>query len=273
MPAVDLVINCYERTYREVLDPDYVARHVDQHEFEFALVTILVNNVDDVADAADRAARLAEARPGLRVEFVADHLAEAMRRTRYPARGMRRLPHFSDCVLVAVTMEGPPWVVYWDAECWLERPADWISPTLAYLEAHPDLLIGSPDNWHGVALREAHATDGDFALGYGISDVAVLARRADLSAPIYRKVAPASWRFPLSPVEAVFEQRLDAYMRRSGRMRATYLGATVTHPTPGGVNYPRDGLRERLRGSLQRRVSALTGRLSAHPALREWPRR
>lgn len=272
MADVDFVINCYERTYRDVLQPGFMAARVAEQRFSFASVTVLVNNVnDDRGDAERLAKELLAADPVVsRVEFVEDHIAAAFAKTGLSARRIRRLPHFTDCCLVALTLPGPDWLVYWDADGRLREAADWISPMIAYMEHHPEIAVGNPNNWHeGLAEREALEVDGDVAVGYGFSDVAFLVRRSEFARPIYRKICPASWRYPLAHVEAIFEQRADAYMRRTGQTRATYLPVVVTHEAEAGVNYPAGGLRERAR----RKALTLADRAlsqASHPAVRAW---
>jgi len=264
---VDFVVNCYERTYRDVLRPGFVRDLAAQQKYPFASVTVLINNVGDPSDAE----RLARACDVDRVLFVADQLEGALHRTGLSHRHLRRLGHFTDCCLVAVTLDGPEWLCYWDADAALREPHDWITPSLGYAASHPEVAVLNPNNWHeGLAEREALLVEGDIAVGYGFSDVAFLARRSEFGRPIYRHVAPASWRYPLAHVEAIFEQRLDAYMRTKGRLRATYLPATVTHPDSVGVNYPDLGVRERGRARAFRAVQRGLRKVQ-HPAVRAWP--
>lgn len=269
-PDVDFVVNCYERTYREVLAPGFVEGLRAQQMFDFATVTVLINNVDDRADAEQLARRQLERGEATRAVFVADELGPALDRTGLHRRHLKRLPHFSDCCLVAVCLEGPAWLAYWDAGAELREAGNWIGPTIDFMERHPEVVVGNPNNWHeGLAEREALTIDDDIAIGYGFSDVAFLVRREALAAPIYRRIAPASWRFPLAAVEPIFEQRVDAWMRRTGGLRATFLPLTVTHPAEAGANYPARGYRERIRGRAQRRALELAARFS-HPALRPY---
>lgn len=275
MPDVDFVLNCYERTYRDVLEPGFVAGLAASCAFDFASITVLINNVVDEADVRRRAAHLVAEDPQItRVEWVAEHLPSALHRVGLRPRHIRRLPHFSDCALVATCLSGPEWMVYWDAEAVLREPGDWVSPLLAFMATNPEVVVGSPNNWHDdgrLASREALRVDGDIAVGFGFSDVAFLARRDALARPIYRKMAPASWRFPLSSTEPIFEQRVDAWMRRTGRQRATHLPVVVTHPNDAGVNYPRVGVREALRARAFHHLGSVARRASAHPACRPWP--
>ena len=175
---VDFAVNCYERTYREVLAPGFIALVLAaQQQFPFSTITALVNNVNDRIDAERLAARAGVSR----VVFVEDRLAVALAQTGLRPRHLARLPHFTDCCLVAATLDGPEWLAYWDAEATLDEPHDWITPSLTYMADHPEIAVANPDNWHeGLAAEEALRIDGQFAIGYGFSDVAFLARRSEL---------------------------------------------------------------------------------------------
>src|ERR1700733_5243935 len=50
-PTVDLCVNCYERTYREVLKPGFFPALVAEHRHAFARRTAIINNVNDREDA------------------------------------------------------------------------------------------------------------------------------------------------------------------------------------------------------------------------------
>jgi hypothetical protein len=140
---------------------------------------------------------------------------------------------------------------------------------LARIEADPRLVVGNP-NWaaDGSAEADALCRQGEFAIGYGFSDQVFLARRSELGRPIYRNVAPASWRYPMAHVEPVFEQRVDAWMRRTGRLRATFLPVTYYHPDHGRATYPPETVVDRVRRPLYKRLEQLAGRMSSHPAMR-----
>lgn len=144
MADVDFVINCYERTYRDVLNPGFMAARVAEQSREFSAVTVLINNVDDRADAERRAKLLLRTDEATRVEFVADHLDAAFRKTRVRPGNIRRLPHFTDCCLVAVTLGGPDWIVYWDADARLRDRCDWVTPTLEYMQSIQAWLSATP---------------------------------------------------------------------------------------------------------------------------------
>ena len=257
MADVDLVVNCFERTYREVLDGDLLTTIAEQNRFAFARRTVLVNNVDDRADAERRAKAAVDRGAIDHFVFVADELDGALRQAGLTHKDLGRVPHYSDAPLVAVTTAGARWLVYWDADVRLADPADWITPSIELMERDARILAANP-NWVDPTLeREAVEQAGDFTLSQGFSDQVFLVRRADFARPIYRQRCLALYRYPLSHVADVFEARVDAHMRHAGLLRATYRPVTYVHPAAGaGASYPAESLRERVRGATHKAVLA-----------------
>lgn len=259
---VDLVVNCYERTYREVLAPGTFARIYQHNRFRFARRSALINNVDDPDDAARRARVLIASGELDAFFFVADHLDRALATCGLHRRELGKVPYFTDWALAAVVLPGPEWIVHWDAELRLVRPCDWITPSIALMEDDRRVLLANPSWGNDPDLRR-HTCEqaGEFALGYGFSDQVFLARRSDLARPIYGQRTMARLRYPVAHLGYIFEARLDSYMRRNGRLRATYTPATWVHRSTMGVEYPARSLRETLLYARNRAIATLLPRL------------
>ena len=272
---VDLVVNVFERTYRRVLAPGWFPRLTDDNGYGFARRVVLVNNTEDPVDAARLANDLIARKEIDEWHFVADRIGSALEMVGLRPRDLHPLPHYSDCALTALCLDGAEFVVYWDADVHLVTPCDWVTPSLDLLHTEPQVVVANPC-WDGDEARSAaFSVKGDFALGYGFSDWAWLARRSTFreqnwSAP----AAPASYRYPLSHITPVFEQRVDTWMRYGRFHRATYLPATAAHDGPVGTMYPATTPRQRAR----RRVQSLalrSGRrwMPNHPAWSPYPKR
>src|SRR5450759_4852345 len=123
---VDLVINVCERTYRRALEPAAVTEVRDMNRHPFARCVVLINNVSDPRDAAQRAQRLLEEGVIDEFHFVADRLDSALERTSLRRGELEPLLHYSDGPLVAATLAGSPWLLYWDPETRLVEPLDWV---------------------------------------------------------------------------------------------------------------------------------------------------
>lgn len=265
---IDLVVNTFERTYRAALAPGVFPRIEAENLRSFARKVALINNVNDPDDARQRAEALLAKGEIDAFFFVADLLDGALKRTGLSRRDLGRVPHYTDCALVAITLPGAPWLLYWDAEVTLRHPANWIDPALELMEKDARVLVANPAGWRGEVNWMTFDFSGPFALGYGFSDAVFLARRADLARPIYRERCLASVRFPLAHIAPVFEQRVDSYMRRHRRLRATHASVVYEHPDDWGLSYPNLSLAEALRRRRNYIISRILGRLHLrHPCL------
>jgi hypothetical protein len=245
---VDLVVNCFERTYRDVLAAGFFERVVAQNRFRFARRVVLMNNVDDVRAAT----RLAQARLDAgeidELHRVADRLPEALRRTGLELRDLGAGAPHSVPSLVAVTLDGAPWVVHWDAEIRLLEPHDWVSDGLAAMSRDERILVAAP-RWSSPKLEaEVVAPSPPFDLCFGFSDHVYLGRRAELGRPIYSERCVVRRRYPLAHRGYAFEARLDAYMRHHGRFRALHRAARYEHDdSAAGATYPELSVSDRAR--------------------------
>jgi hypothetical protein len=260
-PEVDLVVNAFERNYRQVFSAGFFSGLEDQNRFRFAQRVALINNVEDVADAKQRADALVASGELHGYHLVERELARALSITGIGREDLGRLPHYSDCSLVAVTLPGSPWLLYWDPDIYLERPTDWISPAIARMDADPRLVVANP-LWEDSTLDSTTLEyDGDFAIGQGFSDQVYLVRRTDLGAPVYNHRCIATYRYPVSAIAYVFEARVDAWMRHEKRLRLTYLPARYRHPvhTIGSArerSRPAESLRRMRNGIVLKALAA-----------------
>jgi hypothetical protein len=265
-PDVDLVVNLFERSYRDVLRSGALQRIAEDNRFPFARRIALVNNVADPEHVRALAEPLLERGEIDELRFVADELPAAMRTTGITERDLGRLRHYTDCAISAITLPGSPWLLYWDADVRLERPFDWISPSIELMEADPAVVVASPD-WTPSTLEEETVEHrGEFAIGRGFSDQLFLVRRAEFARPIYHQRCIARLRYPIAHIGYVFEARVDAWMRHHDRLRATHTGVRYVHPVEGaGTSHPGSGPVERVRKVRNELVRAALARSPWRP--------
>lgn len=232
MRNVDLVVNCYEKTYEKVLTKEYWESLVAQNKFIFANKVVLINNVKDLNEVK-RIADALVATSGIDQYYVVEEqLPKALEVTGLTLNDLGANRYFTDCAIVALTIQGSEWLVYWDADVVLKRPVDWLTPALELLEKDADIIVANPEwNVLGEAKREAESCTEDFAIGYGFSDQLFLTKREYLAQKIYRFFCIPALRYPMSHITPIFEARIDAYMRVNKKKRATYLKACYVHPT------------------------------------------
>ena len=250
LEAVDLCVNCYERTYRQVLSPGFLPALAAGHARRFERRTAIVNNVSDRAEAERMAQRLQEAGELDAWFFVEDHIDEALSRTGLTRAELGRAPYFVDWGLVLVTVPGPDWLVHCDPEVRMQEPRDWVTPSIELMRTDARVMVANP-RWyaptprHDTLARSTFETAPGFAIGLGFSDQLFLCRRSELAAPIYQQRCLATRRYPMANVSRSFEARVDAWMRHHDRLRANFLGATYVHPDEIGEAYPERSPRER----------------------------
>lgn len=244
MPDVDLVVNTFEKTYRSVLGTNMLEQIECENRFAFARRVVLINNVDDREDAESLAQEAVERGWIDAYAFIDEHLPSALAKTAVPEAEMQRTGHFTDCALVAVTIEGSPWLLYWDADVRLAEPHDWVSPSLELMQSDERVMAANPSPLEVKAIERREG----FVLTQGFSDQLFLCRRREFAQPIYGERCVARWRYPMIAIEPIFEARVDSWMRHNERLRAVYMNARYVHPKHGeGDRYPGMTLSERLR--------------------------
>lgn len=251
---VELVFNCFERTIEYVTESDVLHDLALENSYPFARRTLLVNNVESPRKWLSALDRLVSTHVVDRWLSVADALPQALAVTGLRMRDIRPRQHWSDFALVAVSLPGPSFVCYCDPEVELAVPGDWITPSIALMNSDPRVAVTNP-RWTASSAVEEKADEiiGDFLVGYGFTDQVFLAKRDELARPIYRSWlpiavrSPASLRYPAAFDSAVFEMRVDAYMRAKKRRRATHRWITYTHATPEGSSYDADTPLRRIR--------------------------
>jgi hypothetical protein len=250
--SVDLVINVFERTYRHALEAATATELRDTNGHSFARCVVLINNVSDPEDAARRSQRLVDQGVIDEFHFVAERLDAALEVSGLRRDELEPLLHYSDGPLVAATLPGSPWFLYWDPEARLADRRDWVTPALELMKQDQRVIVANP-SWEpadaqgrrpGVERETIEQLDG-FAIGHGFSDQAFLSSRAALGSPIYRQRCINRLSYPAAHKAHVFEARIAAYMRHHGRLRATSLTATyVTDAREGTSSYRPAGVTE-----------------------------
>jgi hypothetical protein len=270
---VDLVVNCYERTYRRVLAEGFFDAIADQNRVEFAGRYAVINNVVDTADARAMAERLVASGEIDGFVFVHERIDAALRQTGLRRRQLGARPYFVDYALVMAITGTSPFVLGWDAEVELDRPADWITPALGLLDGRPDVFSAAP-RWPSRGFdtldEESISIDAPWRMTWSFGDQMWLARRAELASPIYRRFAPATLaRTPLHPFS--FEARIESYQRSRRRFRDVHEGVRYHHNDLEGVIHRLGGPTpaERTSAVLSRGTRRILHAVkSQHPSLR-----
>lgn len=267
MADVDLAVTCYHGNQDWLLSHEAITRIRAWAGPNDVMLTLLVNNVRDRHVAMAQAGLLVEAGLVSRAVPVAEHLDRAL-----AASGMRRSDfgrflHWSDAPLVALALDGPDVLVYWDAGAELMPSSrDWIGPSARLLTTDDRVLTANP-RWADVStvVTELDHRQGRFGLGFGFSDQVFMIRRSRAPRQLRTSVpywlrSPASVRYPFTGA-VLFEQLIDVHMRTAGMRRATFMDAEYAH-TASGNDYQPTTVTERIS---HRRDRAIRQVLAAWP--------
>src|SRR5690348_4392424 len=131
--TVDCYIDCWEGSYRELLQPGVLGELYAAHRYPFARRVLTINNVDDkheVLQRADAAIARGECDEYL---LVADKLPMALDRCGLRLDDIQPVLHFVDFHLVTVATARADYVMHAAGDVRLVRPFDWISDAVARL--------------------------------------------------------------------------------------------------------------------------------------------
>jgi hypothetical protein len=235
--SVDFIVNTFERTYREVLAPGFVAGMANSHCYSFSKRIVIINNVADRLAAEERADDLKNSGEITEYYFVADLLENTLRKAELTLADLEPNVHYTNWALTAAFLDWSEFFVHCDADVRLKERRDWITPSLELMMQDPRIAVANP-NWTSDSLtQEVREFHGDFGIGYGFSDQLYLVRRTEFARPIYQFYAPISLRYPMSAMGRIFEQMVDSYMRVNGRMRATLTTVEYIHGAEEGASH------------------------------------
>ena len=240
-----------------------MARKAGQFKFPFSRIVVTINNVQDKRRALHLAAAAVQRREINEFLEVEKCLPRALEICGLQPRQLGAIRHYIDFALVAVVAAAPGYLLYCCAEVEMVRGDDWITPALDKLEGDSQYLVANPawGNDPAAVEREALYKSGEYFVGHGFSDQCFLLDAARLAKKVYGHSHESGSRYPLSGLGAVFEQRVDAYMRHEGLLRLTDPRASYNHIGPEGLGYPRLPIWRRI----QRKIRQICKRGAAPP--------
>lgn len=248
---VDIVFNCYEKTFAHVISEEFITDICRVNAFPFKNRIIVINNVKDRQAVAERAEKLVQKKVIQYYVFVDDYIEHALKCSGTTAKDWGRIFKYSSWALVMLYAAKSKYVVHWDEYMTLSEIKDWITPSLLEMERNRKIVVASP-LW-SVDLKkvkgESYDESKDFYYDHGFTDLVFLANRYRLLLPFYKYHHVYSSRYPLFFVSATFESRIDSYLRRYDLTRITYKHVYYkeTNISPAmGAGYPKYSQKEKI---------------------------
>lgn len=228
---VTICTSVYERTISIIGNVDELAQRLGWNPAAFARRVLLVNNVQDRTAASVLADRAVEADVFDEWHQVSPHLPEALKEVRLDPKRLGRLEHYLDWAIVEPFLIDTSYLCHQDIEVTVSCKSHWVARGRELLENEPAVFAVSPRDvqWHPKRELSAGSRNG-VHYSFGFSDRIYLARTSDLRSPIYDcpRILP-SYRYPASHLGRCFEERVDAYLRFTGRLQAILLDCEYRH--------------------------------------------
>ena len=224
-------------------------RSLRRTAFAFASRTVLINNVDDRADAQSASAGRVQRGAIDRFAFVADRLDAALASPGLTRADLGRVPHYTDGPLVAVTLDGRAWLALLGRRRPPARAGRLDQPSIALMERDRACSSRTRTGWtrRSSARRSGRRATSRSARASATSSSW---RGAPTSRePIYGQRCLALYRYPLPTWPTSSRRAWTRTCATRASLRATYRPATYVHPAEGaGTSYPAESLAERVRG-------------------------
>lgn len=237
-PAVTLETKCWEGDWRYLLRRGGLERIVASEPFEFSHRVLYVNNVERPVGVLKAANRLVSQGLIDEVVLAEEHAAAALERFELSAEGLGRGYVYSICELVGIHLARTPLLVHFAGDCLMIDNGPWIDLGAELLALRPEVAVVNPvwNRRYDEVRTGASASDDQWWFGDGFSDQCYMVRPADFAASIYGFSHPDSERYPVYGGE-LFEKRIDAWMRRTGRTRAFHRASSYSHDSSRSMTY------------------------------------
>ncbi len=244
---VDLIFNCYEKTYLEVLNKSFIHWVIKQNNFEFANIFVVINNVKNkewVKVIAEKFKKEWAISDYFRVE---DHIDAALKKSGLKKSDISKVTHYIDRALVCSEITKSEYFVHRDSDVYLEKDVNRIKPCIQEMEKNRKILIANPfwrqyNKWYFWFKK-----NNDFYYAYRFSDQLYLVRKNDLLQDIYKYDHIYTSIFPLYTIGRTFEARIDSYMRNKDRIRLIYRHTSYIHKAWTGSPYPNYSLWQHIK--------------------------
>ncbi len=116
---VDIVFNCFEKTYTQVINENFIINVCQMNQFNFKNRFIIINNVNDRSLVEQIAKKLLEKGVIQGYYYVEDLREKACKRFGVSKRDFGKIYYYSDWAFVMLYIVRSPYFVHWDSHALL----------------------------------------------------------------------------------------------------------------------------------------------------------
>lgn len=228
---VDIVFNCYEKTFNRVLDEEFISYICKRNSFPFKNRIVIINNVNDRNSVTQIAQALVEKEVIQAYYFVEDWLEESFKPFNLSNKYFGRIYKMSNWDFTMIKMVQSPYLLHWDEYADIDKEIDWITPSLALLESNPQYFCATPIMKGRKKELETNIIkdNNEFLLDYEFSDHIFLIKTEYLRKQVFRSHHFWIYTYPMAFIAPMWEARVDAYMRTHDLVRINFKGTTYDH--------------------------------------------
>jgi len=245
--SVDLILNCYEKTYQKLLNKELINSIKNSHNFNFTNIFVVISNVDNKQNIKTLAQPLKESGTIDGYYFVDEHLDTALSKVGLSLEKLGSIYYYSTWAFVALEIAQSDYILHHDTDVIVDTQDNWIEKSINLMKQNSNYLIATLP-WTKDKKEEQSQScksDSEFFIGYGFSDQLYLANKNRLYDKIYNHKHIYSLRYPMSYLGKIYEMRIDSYMRRFKLYRIVYKNGYYHHPATNEISsYPKGSFLE-----------------------------
>jgi hypothetical protein len=220
---------CWEGDWQVLVETGVLSRRLSHLPNQVSATQVITNNLSKVGHSRVLE-KIVATHPQARIEAAENHfhlLDRLELNWDSPTSGLQ----YSSSELIGLVLAETEYLVHLASDVEVDDWT-WLKLGIRVLASNHNVAVVNPV-WNDLteeARAESIYTDEDFFYGYGFSDQCYLVRVADFQQPIYNTLLPAESRFPGYGGDS-FEKRVDAWMRKNHKLRATCQHSSYRHPT------------------------------------------
>lgn len=234
--TVTFEIKVYENDWIYILSGDYLAKLIDNCNYNFFCKQLVINNVKDVAKVIRYAEKKIKEGVIDKIIVVSEHELIVLNHFNLNKDSFKGGFNYSIAELTGIYFCQTDYLLHFSSDSFVKKSGfNWIKKAVKNLENDNKFIVANPI-WNNKTEEGKSESDyelKDFFVGFGFSDQCYLVKTKFFKSNIYNEANIKSERYPKYGGE-LFEKRVDAFMRNSGHLRITFKDVSYFH-----VNFPK----------------------------------
>lgn len=239
--SITLETKTWENDWELVVKHQFLRTVMERFKQHADKRVLFINNVLNPSVVARAADRLIANEIIDEYIFVSQHADNALEHFGLTREALGKGYNYSIAELVSIFLCSTKYLAHFSSDTTITEDVapHWLSDATSLLAERGEVSVVNLtwDQKYSEALKDSDYQDDNYFYGYGFSDQMYVIEVEEFNKKIYDFEHPASERYP-KYAGALFEKRVDSYMRVNARIRATYRHASYIHknfPKPNTI--------------------------------------